>query len=48
MRMKWTHIELVMSVCLSVRIIQLKNCWTDLDEIWYERCAIGDYPKIVL
>jgi hypothetical protein len=33
---------------LSVRIIQLDNRWTDLDEIWYGRFAIRDYPKIVL
>jgi hypothetical protein len=31
-----------------VRMIQLKDRWTDLDEIWYGRYAIGDYPKIVL
>jgi hypothetical protein len=24
-------------VCLSVRMIQLENRWTDLDEIWYGR-----------
>jgi hypothetical protein len=35
-------------VCLSVRMIQLESRWTDLDEIWYGRHAIGDYPKIVL
>jgi hypothetical protein len=35
-------------VCLSVRMIQLENSWTDLDEILYERCEIQDYPKIVL
>jgi hypothetical protein len=35
-------------VCLSVRMIQLENSWTDLDEIWYGRYAIGDYPKIIL
>jgi hypothetical protein len=39
-------------VCLfvrpSARMIQLRNRWTDLDEIWYGRHAIGDYPKIVL
>jgi hypothetical protein len=29
-------------VCLSVRMIQQENRWTDLDEIWYGRCAIGD------
>jgi hypothetical protein len=27
-------------VCLSVRMIQLENRWTDLDEIWYGRYAI--------
>jgi hypothetical protein len=29
-------------------MIQLENRLTDLDEIWYERYAIGEYPKIVL
>jgi hypothetical protein len=29
-------------VCLSIRMIQLKNHWTDLDEIWYGRYTIGD------
>jgi hypothetical protein len=24
-------------------MIQLENCWTDLDEIWSGRYAIGDY-----
>jgi hypothetical protein len=33
---------------LSVRMIQLENRWTDLDEIWYGRYATGDYLKIVL
>jgi hypothetical protein len=28
-------------------MIQLENRWTDLDEIWYERYAIGVYSKIV-
>jgi hypothetical protein len=27
-------------------MIQLDNRWTDLDEIWYGRYAIGDDPKI--
>jgi hypothetical protein len=35
-------------VCLSVRMIQLKNRSTDVNEIWYGRCATGDYPKVVL
>jgi hypothetical protein len=36
-------------VCVSARLIQLKkNRWTDLDEIWYGRYAIGDYREIVL
>jgi hypothetical protein len=33
-------------VCLSVRMIQLENRWTDLDEIWYGRYAIGISPEI--
>jgi hypothetical protein len=33
-------------VCLSIRMIQLENHWMDLDEIWYGRYAIGDYPKL--
>jgi hypothetical protein len=35
-------------VCLSVRIIQLKNYWTDFDESWYRRYNIGVCPKIGL
>jgi hypothetical protein len=35
-------------VCLSVRMIQLENHWTDLDEIWYGRYAIGDTLKSYL
>jgi hypothetical protein len=35
-------------VCLSVRMIKLESRWMDLDEIWYGRYAIGDYPKIIL
>jgi hypothetical protein len=31
-------------VCVSVHMIQQ----TDLDEIWYGRYAIGEYPKILL
>jgi hypothetical protein len=34
-----------LSVCLSVRKIQLENRFTDLDEILYGRYAIGDYTK---
>jgi hypothetical protein len=37
-----------LSVCLSVRMIQLENRWRDLDKIWYRRYAIGDCRKIVL
>jgi hypothetical protein len=39
-----------MNVCvvdhvrLSVCMIQLENRWTDFDETWYGRYAIGDYP----
>lgn len=35
-------------VCLSVRIIQIENRWTELDEIKYGCYAIGSYPKILL
>jgi hypothetical protein len=35
-------------VCLSVRMIQLENRWTYLDEIWFGPHVIGDYLKIVL
>jgi hypothetical protein len=38
------HMGLVMSVCM----IQLENCWTDLDQIWYGCYAIGEYPETVL
>jgi hypothetical protein len=41
MYMKLTH----MGQTLSVHMIQLKNCWTDLDEIWYGFYAIEGYPK---
>jgi hypothetical protein len=36
-----------LSVRLSIRMIQFENHWTDLDELWYGRYVIGDYPKIV-
>jgi hypothetical protein len=36
------------SVCLSVHMIQLKNQWLDLGEIWYGCYAIVDYPKFIL
>jgi hypothetical protein len=42
---------MVMSVCPSIclsSMIQLENCWTDFDEIWYGCHAIEDYPKIAL
>jgi hypothetical protein len=42
------HLGLTISVCPSVRMIQLENSWTDLDEIWYAGCVIGDYPKTAL
>jgi hypothetical protein len=32
---------------IPVRMIQLENRWTDLDEILYGRYAIGVYPKII-
>jgi hypothetical protein len=35
-------------VCLSVRMIQLENRWTDLDEIWCGRFAIEGYHKLLL
>jgi hypothetical protein len=25
--------------------MQLENHYTDLDEIWYEGCVVGEYPK---
>jgi hypothetical protein len=39
----WTHIGLIMSVCPSARIIQLENCWTDFDEVWFKYYAIRGY-----
>jgi hypothetical protein len=33
---------------LSVHMIQLENHWMNVDKIWYERFAIGDYSKVVL
>jgi hypothetical protein len=38
----------IMSVCLSVRMIQLKERWTDLDEIRHWHNAIGIHHKIVI
>lgn len=35
-------------VCLSVRVIQFEKRWTDLDDLSYERYAIGNYSKILL
>jgi hypothetical protein len=35
-------------VCLSARVIQLDNRWTDLDGIWYGCYAIGVYRKVVV
>lgn len=32
-------------VCPSAHMIQLKNCLTDLDDIWYGHYAIWGYPK---
>jgi hypothetical protein len=29
-------------------MIQLENCWTNVDEIWYGLYAIGGYPKHML
>jgi hypothetical protein len=29
-------------ICPSVSMIQLQKDWTDLDEIWYVGCAIGN------
>jgi hypothetical protein len=36
-----------MSVRLSVRMIQLENRWTNLDEIWYGRYATGYCLEII-
>jgi hypothetical protein len=33
-------------VCQCVRV-QLENRWTDMDEIWYELCVIGDQRKLL-
>jgi hypothetical protein len=35
-------------VSLSVCVVQLKNCWMDLDEVWHGCYAFAVYPKIVL
>jgi hypothetical protein len=32
---------------LSVRMIQLDNHWTNLDEIWYGRSTIGYYSRTI-
>jgi hypothetical protein len=41
-------LELTISVCLSVRMMQLHNRLMEFDEIWYGRYTIGVQPKIVL
>jgi hypothetical protein len=41
--MKRTHI----GVAMSVRMIQLENSWTDLDEILFGCYANGVYSKII-
>jgi hypothetical protein len=35
-------------ICPSVRMIQVENRLTNLDEIWYGRYATGANPKIVI
>jgi hypothetical protein len=35
-------------MCSYVRMTEIENSWTDLDEIWYGHYVIGVYPKIVL
>jgi hypothetical protein len=45
---KNAYIWLAMSVCPSICMIQLENCWTDLDEIWCGQCVIGMYSKVIL
>jgi hypothetical protein len=42
------HIGLAMSVCMYICMKEFKNCWTDLDEIWYGYYATAVYPKITL
>jgi hypothetical protein len=36
------------NVCLSVCMIKLENWWTDFDEIWYGRYAVGGYRFLIL
>jgi hypothetical protein len=38
------------AVCASVYVsmFQIDNRWTDFDETWYERYAIGGHPNLVL
>jgi hypothetical protein len=38
--MDWARLPLRPNVCLSVRMIPLKNCSTDLDEHWYWRSTL--------
>jgi hypothetical protein len=38
-------LPILSSVCLSVRMIQLENHWTDQDAIPYGSCAIENCPK---
>lgn len=35
------------SICLWLRIFQLKSCSMDLDEIRFESYAIVGYPKVI-
>jgi hypothetical protein len=37
-----------LTVRLPVRMIQLENRWTDLDEIWYELYTTGVQSKMEL
>lgn len=50
MCMKWVHISLNMSACLSVHLsvwmIQLENCRMNFDETLCGHYVIGDYPKL--
>jgi hypothetical protein len=36
------------SIHLSLHMIQLKNHWTDLDEIYYGCYAVGIYIKLYI
>jgi hypothetical protein len=40
--------HVLLTIHLSIHMIQHENCWTNLDENWCRCYAIWDYPKTIL